>query len=106
MSKEIMTVKKQVRLENWASEVESCTSSGLTVQQWCRENGISPKTYYYHLRKVRESIIESEPAIVPLNNRVVTSEKIEISDGEIKISLPPDMNIEALSAVIRVLKNA
>ena len=106
MSKEIMAVKQQVRLENWAAEVESRTSSGLTVQQWCRENGMSPKTYYYHLRKVRESILESELAIVPLNNRTVPSEKIEISDGEIKIALPANMNIEALSAVIRVLKNA
>ena len=71
MSKKIMAVKKQVRLENWAAEVESCAASGLTVQQWCRESGMSPKTYYYHLRKVRESIIESTPAIVPLNNKVV-----------------------------------
>ena len=55
MSKEIMAVKQQVRLENLAAEVESRTSSGLTVQQWCRDNGISPKTYYYHLRRVRES---------------------------------------------------
>ena len=106
MSKEIMAVKQQVRLENWAAEVESCAASGLTVQQWCRDNGMSPKTYYYHLRKVRESIIESEPAIVPLNNKVASSEKIEISDGEINIALPANMNIEALSAVIRVLKNA
>ena len=51
MSKEIMTVKKQVQLENRAAEVESRTASGLTVQQWCRDNGMSPKTYYYHLRK-------------------------------------------------------
>ena len=106
MSKEIMAVKKQVRLENWAAEVESCTASGLTVQQWCRDNGMSPKTYYYHLRKVRESAIESIPAIVPLSNKVVLSEKIEISDGEINIAMPADMNIEALSTVIRVLKNA
>ena len=106
MSKEIMAVKQQVRLENWAAEVESCAASGLTVQQWCRDNGMSPKTYYYHLRKVRESVIESEPVIVPLNNKVASSEKIEISDGEINIALPADMNIEALSAVIRVLKNA
>lgn len=106
MSKEIMPLKKQVRLENRAAEVESRTASGLTVQQWCRENGMSPKTYYYHLRRVRESIIESEPAIVSLNNKVVSSKKIEISDGEINIALPADMNIEALSAVIRVLKNA
>ena len=106
MSKEIMAVKQQVRLENWAAEVESCTASGLTIQQWCGENGMSPKTYYYHLRKVRELVIESAPAIVPLNNKVVSSEKIEISDGEINVSLPSDMNIESLSAVIRVLKNA
>ena len=106
MSKEIQAVKQQVRLESWAAEVESRTSSGLTVQQWCRDNGMSAKTYYYHLRKVRESIIESTPAIVPLNNKVASSEKIEISDGEINIALPADMNIEALSAVIRVLKNA
>ena len=33
MSKEIMAVKQQVRLENWAAEVESCAASGLTVQQ-------------------------------------------------------------------------
>ena len=52
MSKEIMAVKQQVRLESWAAEVESRTSSGLTVQQWCNENGMSPKTYYYHLCKV------------------------------------------------------
>ncbi len=106
MSKEIMAVKQQVRLENWAAEMESCAASGLTVQQWCRENGMSAKTYYYHLRKVRESIIESEPTIVSLNNKVASSEKIEISDGEINIALPANMNIEALSAVIRVLKNA
>ena len=106
MSKEIMAVKKQVRLENWAAEVESCAASGLTVQQWCNENGISVKTYYYHLRKVRESAIESIPAIVPLNNKIAESEKIEISAGEINIALPADMNIEALSTVIRVLKNA
>lgn len=106
MSKEIMAVKKQVRLENWAAEVESCALSGLSVQQWCNENGMSPKTYYYHLRRVRESVIESAPAIVPLNNRTVPSEKIEISDGEINIALPADMNIESLSEVIRVLKNA
>ena len=106
MSKEIMAVKQQVRLENWVAEVESCAASGLTVQQWCRENGISVKTYYYHLRKVRESVIESAPAIVPLNSKVVSPEKIEISAGEINIALPADMNIEALSSVIRVLKNA
>lgn len=39
----------------------------MTVQRWCKENGINPKTYYYHMRKLREKCVASVPAIVPLS---------------------------------------
>ncbi len=38
----------------------------MTVQKWCEENGINVKTYYYHLRKLREKCVSKAPAIVPL----------------------------------------
>lgn len=38
----------------------------MTVQKWCEENGTNPKTYYYHLRKLREKCVASAPAILPL----------------------------------------
>ena len=50
----ITTVKQKMKLREWAE------------QSWCAENGMNIKTYYYHLRKVREQCVESVPEIVPL----------------------------------------
>ncbi|MEE0410420.1 MAG: hypothetical protein UD759_06510 [Clostridia bacterium] len=50
---EIAMVKKNVRLQEWERQIEKQKSSGLSVQEWCQQHSIKPKTYYYHLRKVR-----------------------------------------------------
>ena len=62
----ITTVKHQMKLREWAEQIEARRASGMTVQNWCAENGMSVKTYYYHLRKVREQCMETVPEIVPL----------------------------------------
>ena len=62
----ITAVKQEVRMRDWAEQIEAQQTSGMTVQKWCEENGINPKTYYYHLRKLREKRVASAPAIVPL----------------------------------------
>ena len=103
MSTEIQRVKNQVALENWAAEVEACQSSGLTVTDWCKLNGMNMKTYYYHLRKVRENLL-TENSIVPLGRNI--SDNIEIFSGDIKIAVPSGCTEETLSMVLKVLKNA
>ena len=62
----ITAVTEEVRLRDWAAQIAAQQASGMTVQQWCTENGINPKIYYYHLRKLREKCVASAPAIVPL----------------------------------------
>jgi hypothetical protein len=49
---------KQVRLSKWAQIIHERQESGQTVKQWCKENGINEKTYYYWQRKLREAIYE------------------------------------------------
>ena len=66
MGTEIRTVKYQMTTKNWAQEVAECQSSGMTVSAWCELHGIKVKTYYYHLRRVRESLL-TESRVVPLN---------------------------------------
>lgn len=61
---EIALVKKQVIETEWAERVRRCRESGLTVSEWCRENSINPKTYYYHLQKLRKKICEQIPVPV------------------------------------------
>ena len=62
----ITAVKQEVRMRDWAEQIEAQQASGMTVQKWCEENGTNPKTYYYHLRKLREKCVASAPAILPL----------------------------------------
>ena len=83
MGTEIQTVKNQMTLKNWAQEVAECQSSGMTVSAWCELHGINVKTYYYHLRRVRESLL-TESRVVPLNTKNI-SDNIEIFSGDMRI---------------------
>ena len=98
----ITTVKHEVRLREWTAQIEAQQASGMTVQEWCDENGISPKTYYYHLRKVREQCIASSPAIVPLTVPKQTGD-IQINKNGLQITLPADISSEILVALVHEL---
>ena len=97
---DIAKIKQDVKLRQWAEMIQQIKESGLTVSQWCTENGVNIKTYYYHLRKVRNQFIESAPSIVPLTIPETKSDII-IEKNDIKISLPSDISAEILVAVIR-----
>ena len=62
----INEVKQELRLREWSEQIERQQSSGLSVEQWCVENRINPKTYYYRLRRVREKCVAAQPSIVPI----------------------------------------
>ena len=56
-----MTAQKlsnQLRLREWANQIAECEHSGLPICQWCEENGIGYKNYYYRRRRVREEFID------------------------------------------------
>ena len=104
MCTEMQTAKNQMTLQNWAQEVAECQSSGMTVSAWCELNGKNVKTYYYHLRRVREELL-TESRVVPLGARSI-SRNIEIFSGDVRIALPCGCSEKTLSTVLKVLKNA
>ena len=98
----VTTVKQQMKLREWADQIEARRASGMTVQSWCAENGMNVKTYYYHLRKVREQCVESVPEIVPLTMSQQTGD-IHIEKNGLQISLPADISKETLIALVQEL---
>ena len=102
MSTEIQTVKQQVRIKNWEAEVEACNASGLSVQQWCRQNGISAKTYYYHLRKIREKVCEQIP--VSIGELSENHGGIRITTSGLTAEIADGTSAETIEAVIRAIK--
>ena len=60
MEQSLQVMSKQERLENWTARIMACRSSGMTVRAWCRENGLSEKTYYYWQRRLFQTLSEQK----------------------------------------------
>ena len=105
---EIARIKNEVRLKQWAEMVRQRNESGLNVSQWCRQNGINQKTYYYRLNRVRKALcgeVEKHD-IVPVRP-VCDCHKdthIRLSMGNATIELPDDFNEDTLKRLLGVLR--
>ena len=94
----------------WREMYESYLSSGKTVIEWCAENEISKKTFYYRLRQIRKDLIEAVEShdIVPITavteQQKNTDASIKIHGSGISIELPVEISPEILSAAIRGLR--
>ena len=62
-----MTIQRAGRQQNllaWSQRVAECRSSGLSVNRWCAEHDIKPKTYYNWQKKVFSAMIEQQKMLV------------------------------------------
>jgi hypothetical protein len=55
---QVRTANKMLQIQTWAAQVIAFKQSGQTVKQWCKENGVAKKSFYYHRKKVQEEILE------------------------------------------------
>ena len=101
----ITEIKTKVSLQEWQQRILDCRNSGMSVKAWCHANGISTGSYYFHLRKIRESVLE-ENQIIPLEPpKPVSSTGIRIESAGITVTLPETVSTEQLAAVLSALKS-
>ena len=60
---DVLAVRDEYRAQNWAMVIRECSNSGLSNREFCRQRGISEKTYYYWLRKLRSQMAEPAGAV-------------------------------------------
>ena len=104
MKSQTSLVAQQTRLNQWAEQIRECNSrpKGMTVDEWCLENGITKANYYWRLRKVREallSVADPTPTFVELKepepaSPVSESMKKEDSHGVVAIIKKNSYSIE------------
>jgi hypothetical protein len=46
-------VSTEVRHQQWLDIINACNASGLSRKDWCEQNGIKLKTFYYWQRQLR-----------------------------------------------------
>ena len=83
MSSETSMAATNFRLQKWVTQIRECQSrpAGMNVADWCTDNGITKANYYYRLRRVRETCLETihkeMPAqqIVPIEPGLLQAEQ-------------------------------
>ena len=108
----IATTKRAVQHKAWAEMYAAYQESGKTVSEWCSEQGIVTKTFYYRLRKLREVALDqagSHHQIVPVaaNLEIPTAQEpqsIKIQSNGITIELPENICAETITAILRGLR--
>ena len=99
----VTLVKREVQAQEWSTRIQACRESGMSIPAWCRENGIAAKTYYYHLRKLREKRCEQIPvAVTEVSEN--TDSVITVSSGSIRVEIRASASAEGIAAVVRALK--
>ena len=109
---EMMAVRSEYRLQQWAQVVEQCRESRLSNREYCRQNGIAEKTYYYWLRRLRETAAQQiqNPTLVhldaepkaPVENSTVGTIHLRIKEAEMTIQ--SGVNPATIQAVIQALQ--
>lgn len=113
-------VATQYRLQEWAEQIKACQNrpAGMSVNDWCIQNGITKANYYYRLRRVRKACLQAVPeemltgAVVPVPAGLMKPQPepapdgLEISVNGCSIHVTETTSLELLSAVLEVVRRA
>lgn len=102
----------QIRCEQWLKIINNCYESGMNKTAWCKENGISDKSFFYWQRILRNeaylvtlvSTTTSVPAVQQLSNKLVDFVEIRTTPTipVTATSFKPDVVIKHGSTTIEI----
>lgn len=100
-----------VRNRQWLAMVHAQKESGLPINVWCRNNGISENCFYYRRQKLREiygghlpAFTEIKPpAAAPEPNPENLNSAASIQAGALTVSLSNNASEELIARIVRAL---
>ena len=102
---DVLAVRDEDRAQTWAMLIQECNNSGLTKREFCQQRGISEKSFYYWLRKLRSQMAEAtEPQLVQLDPISVAEDVLQIRYRGAELKLPSGVDIEAVAVLLRSLQ--
>lgn len=54
------SIKRNYQLQQWRKIIQEQTTSGLTIDEFCKQNGLSRNSYFYWLRLVRVEAVNAQ----------------------------------------------
>ena len=108
---EVLAIRLEYRLQQWAQVVKDCNASGLSNREYCRQHDISEKTYYYWIRRLRQaaaSQMSAEPTLVPLNSETskekAAEDLLQIQFRGAELTLPSGVDLDAVASLLKSIQ--
>ena len=103
---DVLAVRDEYRAQNWAMVIQECSDSGLSNREFCRQRGISEKSFYYWQRKLRQQIVEAaSPQLVPLEPVTASDDLLQIQYRGAELKLPAGVDMDAVASLLRSLQS-
>lgn len=103
---DVLEVRDEYRAQQWALVIQECSASGLSNREFCRQRGISEKSFYYWQRKMRTQLIEAaSPQLVELEPTAAPDDVFQIRYRGAELKLPTGVDIDAVAALLRSVQS-
>ena len=112
MDNSLQNLNTSQSLKEWALKIKECRSSGLTVRQWCRNEGIRTQRFYYWQKKLFMLLSpqqHTEFAELPSSSHIQepstgTNAFAKISVGSLSVELYANAAQGQIAALLSALK--
>ena len=74
----------EIRVKEWSKIIQDCCTSGLTKKEWCVQNHINEKSFYYWQRVIRKETL----AKCPLLSSDVQTTFVELPSPKFSAEVP------------------
>ena len=110
----------QIRIQQWAAIIHERQESGLKVDDYCEQHGLSRNAYYYWLRKVKEAAL-TQTGVVEIQSVITAPEagsktpqyentsfipQILVSINGMSLGIRQDTPIDLFARVIGAIRHA
>ena len=109
MEQGLQTLNANTRTADWAERIRECRSSKMSVRNWCKENGLSEKTYYYWQRKLFQLVSEQQNAFAEITPRLGRRREQDIAAtiriGELEADIYAGSDAGMIEAVVHAMRS-
>ena len=109
MNSGLQVYNEQAKLAQWAQVVSQCRGSGISVRQWCQENGINISSYYKWQRKVYAAAqAQQERSFVevkPVHSAAVGGVAVTLRIAGAELDIHNGADTATVEAVLRAVKS-
>ena len=100
----LQTVNSRQKAALWLSRIEACRSSGMRVQDWCADQGLSYHTYYKWQQKLFHACTSDQQFYEVNYEEPLGKAAVTLRTGEYSLDIYAGADPGTIASVLKAIK--